>query len=1025
MKRKTVHRLRTLVSWLLTVTMLFGFVSFAAAEEPADSVPADGKTAARTILLYDCGSNLETDYAMATWNLYQVLAAEIPETIHFVVLAGGSDAWQTEPEYLEGAEGVCLDGKNEIWVCSGKNAPNAENGHGKMTLQTDIPEEIAAAYLSEGETLRAFIDYAAEKYPAEIYDLILWDHGGGPQYGFGMDEHDPDEGIMSVGAIARALKESRVERFDIVDFDACLMSSVEVIASLSEYADYLILSAETEPGFGQEYTTWLNALAADPGMNGFDLGRIVVDAFVAFYEDPESMGYGEGGTLAVVDTKAFRERLMPQLTKLAGVMDAELTTVGDHNLLLNFQDEYRSQAASFPYCDEDLLDVGSFVDHLGMCMSEIDNQADIDITTMVNAYTDVAKEIREIISDMDNSGDDVMYFRATGNMTVPVTGKVAYTRDEEGTLKQIAQMSPSGLSIFFAPTNLTAMTYMQAMDEMMTVAEDEGVKEMLRAVEAVSLRFLLTTPAGTRVDSLKDEGVENIFYRTVRDSWKAKRELSRNEISIYSSTIGVSYSVDILAMTASDWSAYIGQVIDWLDRNTDVDTQTWLALLVAQQSSMSFNKSRTTAVGLDVNGDGEMDAARVTLPVPLSLIKNVSLAVNYRLYEDWPFEVGKISGSPVTDQAVLDYQDYESMDYAVMNLYGAETCAFDVPVVVNKWYELLGEDGTSHMASLANTDSIRSSELRIPVGIQFDEVDEDGDPLQNVGYLIYRDGHFVGFLEAYSGSPIVSLSNKKFDNATVYTAVAVPFFASLYIFIPINGEDGIRLGTERTNDRGLRLVMTDINEISDLQDHPLEIRAVVTDIYGYDHDINGILDAAKEEAANGTLLLSVDRAEVESAGLTYNRRKQNPQFKVTVGGTELVEGQDYVVAGTPMLKAGTREFLIVGTGKYVGVTRGFCTLVPAVSAVEAADQVALAEIAEADRTILTVKTPAHPENIAFDFAGTAEKLRPYLEIGDDGRSVTLKKGAGAGTYVIEVTVSGGAEDTYSEIEGERCTVTVK
>lgn len=100
MRRKTGIPLRTVVSWLLTAALLLCCVSFAAAEGAVESEPMEGTTAVRTILLYDCGSNLETDYGMATWNLHQVLEAEIPETVNFVVLTGGSDAWQTEAEYL-------------------------------------------------------------------------------------------------------------------------------------------------------------------------------------------------------------------------------------------------------------------------------------------------------------------------------------------------------------------------------------------------------------------------------------------------------------------------------------------------------------------------------------------------------------------------------------------------------------------------------------------------------------------------------------------------------------------------------------------------------------------------------------------------------------------------------------------------------------------------------------------------------------------------------------------------------------
>ncbi len=1011
---------RKAVSLLLALTLCLGCVSFAAAEEGEKSAAPT-----RTILLYACGSNLETNYGMATWNLYQILAAEIPEGINVVVLAGGSEAWQTEPEYLEGAESVCADGKNEIWVCSGKNAANAENGHGKMTLQNDMPEELADAFLSSGETLRVFIDYAAEKFPAQIYDLILWDHGGGPQYGFGIDEHDPNESIMSVGAIAKALKESKVEHFDFVDFDACLMSSVEIAACLSEYADYLILSAETEPGYGQEYTTWLNALAADPGMNGFDLGRIIVDAFVAFYEDPESEGYGQGGTLAVIDTKAFRERLMPEITELARIMDRELTTVGHNNLLLNFQDEYRSQAVAYPYYDTDLLDIGSFAEHLGICMSEIDNQGYIDTATMTNAYSEVAGSIREILADMDNSGDDVIYFKATQDMTVPVTASVAYTRNAEGELERVEQMSPSGMSIFFTPASMTTMTYMAAMNEMLDMVEDEGVKELLKAVEAVSLRYLLTTAAGTRVDSLKDAGEANVFYGTVRDSWKNPRELTRSEIYTYADTLGLGYSVDITAMEASDWRAYVGQVVDWLDENTDVNTDTWLALLVAQQSSMSFDKSRTSAIALDMDGDGEMDAGRVTLPVPLSLVKGVSLSIKYKLNGEYAVEIGRVGGTPVTDQAVLNYAEYEDMGYAVMNLYDADTCAFDIPAVLDKWYELLDSDGLGHMIALTDMDSVRTSELKIPVAIQFDEVDEDGYPVTEVGYLIYKSGHFVGFLEAYSGSPVVSLTNKRFDGAVVHPALAYPLFGLFYLFIPLTDDDpGFQLDAARTEDRGMRLVMTSVDEINALQDNPLEISVVATDLYGYDHNINEVLEAAKAAAADGTMLRSVEKAKVRCGELTYNRKRQDPPFTVTVGDTELVKDQDYVVVGEQMFRAGTQSFIIVGIGNYVGVTEAECTLVRAESTVEAVSAVAAEEIAGAGKTILTANTPAHPENITFDFSETAEALQQYLEISEDGRSVILQKGAAEGSYVIKVTVAGGAEDTYTDIEGESFTITV-
>ena len=93
--------------------------------------------------------------------------------------------------------------------------------------------------MSNPETLKSFINFCVQYAPAEKYDLILWDHGGGPTYGFGMDEHElvssfwDSRSLMSFPQIMDALSDNDVTKgggkFDFVDFDACLMSSVELV----------------------------------------------------------------------------------------------------------------------------------------------------------------------------------------------------------------------------------------------------------------------------------------------------------------------------------------------------------------------------------------------------------------------------------------------------------------------------------------------------------------------------------------------------------------------------------------------------------------------------------------------------------------------------------------------------------------------------------------------------------------------------------------------------------------------------
>ena len=111
----------------------------ALAEEDAEP----GK-ASRTVMLYFCGSNLETCYEMVTWNLKQIMNTEISPEVNVIGLTGGSREWHTEAEYLEGAEAIGEDKPVQAWLFSGKNAENAENGHGKMTLLTDWPETMSS-----------------------------------------------------------------------------------------------------------------------------------------------------------------------------------------------------------------------------------------------------------------------------------------------------------------------------------------------------------------------------------------------------------------------------------------------------------------------------------------------------------------------------------------------------------------------------------------------------------------------------------------------------------------------------------------------------------------------------------------------------------------------------------------------------------------------------------------------------------------------------------------------------------------
>ncbi len=1004
-----------------------------------EAAEAAGKVK-RTILLYDCGSDLEEAYGMATWNLRQILESEITGDVNVVVMTGGAKVWKTESEYLEGAETVSPNQENQLWICSGRNAENAVNGHGRMTLLTDMPSDIERTLMSDPQTLLGFINYAAERYPAEMYDLILWDHGGGPALGYGMDNRVEETNIMSVGAIAKCLKESAVERFDIVNFDACLMSSVEVAATLSESADYLILSAETEPGYGQEYVTWLDALAKDPDMNGYALGRIIVDAMIAFYEDEASVGYRQDGTLAVIDTKNFRDRMVAPITKLAKTMDRELTQIGEYNALLNFEDELRSQTATYQYAYDTLLDLGNFAEHLGMCISEVNNTGRSgDFEALRNNYTDTAEEIRRILCDNDGSEDDMIYSAATATMTKPVKTKIAFSRDEEGKPRRTDMMTPSGLSVFFTPVDLQVMDYTTAIDEMCEAVEDEEIRTMLRALEVASLRYLLAERCGLSVTSLREAGEQNVYYKTVRDSWKESRDRDYGEIYKYQEQFGI--KADITGMAASDWDIYISTAIDLLNRYSDVDTETWLALLTAQQSSQMIDCEKITAIGVDRTGDDVEDAYRATIPAPLNLVRDVYTRLSFDLGddddEDWAFfkmflglpdyvNIAKVYGNPVQEEIVNYISWGGDLGAGVRNLFEQTECAYELPTAVDRWYEILDSDGIGHVVSVDEVDLSTTQDLKIPVIVHFREPRPDGSDWDEDGFLIYGNGHFKGFLPSGNTNPLISLNNSAFYGATIQTAALLPanvFGYSIELFMEIS--DPFALPEASDGDRGMKLVMTPMDDIKDLADKKLSPVTILVDLYGQGHDVSAAIQAAKEASAAGNVTYSIEAAEITVPDAVFNRRLQMPEVTVKLGDKVLTPDEDYELVAEEMLKAGTQQLKLFGRGDYVGYTTATFTILPAESTVEAQKEVALGDLESGDVTALKVDTPAHPDNVQFDFSGTNENLRQYLKAAPDGKTVVLEKGAEAGIYEIRVSVIDGGEDTYANIDGDVYVIEVK
>ncbi len=216
-------------------------------------------------------------------------------------------------------------------------------------------------------TLAEFVFWAKAKYPANRYALIIWSHADGwrfmdKSFAWSNRETLATRRRRSVAAATELLAKNSLttaslsslylepdppgtqyrslsedftnegdrlfvreiqdalewvfrdgQRLDLIGFDACLMQMIETAYALRRVSNILVGSEELVPGTGFSYDGWLQRLVNNPGMNGSDLGKLLVQSYRATYEVKEP-----ATTLAALDlSKDNMNRLATAVTALA------------------------------------------------------------------------------------------------------------------------------------------------------------------------------------------------------------------------------------------------------------------------------------------------------------------------------------------------------------------------------------------------------------------------------------------------------------------------------------------------------------------------------------------------------------------------------------------------------------------------------------------------------------------------------------------------------------------------------------
>lgn len=199
------------------------------------------------------------------------------------------------------------------------------------SVTNDFVQDLGEINTGDPKTLSEFLAWGFKNYPAERYAVILWNHGAGwddkdiyagtrframSRAGTGRIRHalfhkpvrqllkqaigdaqarailfddnakDFLDNLEMKAVLAQAAK-TLGRKIDLLGMDACLMSMAEVGYQIKDTSEITVGSEETEPADGWPYHMVLADLAKNPSMSARDLGKTIVDRYVASYSsDP-------------------------------------------------------------------------------------------------------------------------------------------------------------------------------------------------------------------------------------------------------------------------------------------------------------------------------------------------------------------------------------------------------------------------------------------------------------------------------------------------------------------------------------------------------------------------------------------------------------------------------------------------------------------------------------------------------------------------------------------------------------------
>ena len=237
----------------------FEFIQKASKDDSESS--SNGKSnskGTKTVMIYMCGADLESEGGIASLNLKDLQNSKIDyDNINIVLCAGGAKKWHTKE---------ISETETSIFEIN-------EKGLNKVKKQSKLD-------MGSKSTVTSFLDYVYDNYKSNEYYFMFWNHGAALA---GLEQDELSGNMISLSDLNKCLNNSKFnknnKKFDLLIFNNCLMGSIETANIASNYADYLVTSEDVM--YGDEMIKTFKFLDGITVKNSAtDIGKSYIDCYI-------------------------------------------------------------------------------------------------------------------------------------------------------------------------------------------------------------------------------------------------------------------------------------------------------------------------------------------------------------------------------------------------------------------------------------------------------------------------------------------------------------------------------------------------------------------------------------------------------------------------------------------------------------------------------------------------------------------------------------------------------------------------